>query len=170
MKSYIKIFVPFALAIMIGSMTFAFAQTSQTNSGKPRGGGDRRDRPMPPPNGLNPRMLDQLNLTDEQKTQIEAIQTGSRDAGKENFDKIRSFDEQLKKAVEGGNFNEEQIRQILNSKAQLMTELEISRLRADAAVYKILTAEQKTQLEQLKQQRPEPPQRGGLRPEERPIN
>ena len=177
MKNYMKMFVPFALAIVIGSMTFTFAQTTDKNfGGKPPRGerGDRGERPMPPPpgGGLNPRMLDQLNLTAEQKQQIDAIQLNARDAGKENFDKVRSFDEQLRKAVEGGNFNEEEVRAILNSKSQLMIESEILRLRADTAVYKILTAEQKTQLEQLKAQRPEPPPFGGrgFRPEERPQN
>lgn len=175
MKNYMKMFVPFALAMVIGSMTFTFAQTTDKNFGGKPPRGERGERPMPPPPGgagLNPRILDQLNLTAEQKQQIEAIQLNARDAGKENFDKVRSFDEQLRKAVEGGNFNEEQVRAILNSKAQAMIESEILRLRADAAVYKILTAEQKTQLEQLKTQRPEPPPLGGrgFRPEERPQN
>ena len=174
MKKSIKIYTPLAIAILLGSLTFVFAQ-DRSNSGKSRGGEPRDGRmmPPPPPHGLNPRMLEQLNLTDAQKEQIQAIETASRDASRENFDKMRGFDEQLRKIVEGGNFNEEQARQILSQKSQMMTEMEIVRLRADAAVYKILTAEQKAQLEQLKQQRPEfPPRepRGGFRPEERPIN
>lgn len=175
MKKSIKIFTPLAIAILLGSLTIIFAQENRNNFGKPRGNGEPRDGRMmpPPPHGLNPRMLEQLNLTDAQKEQIQAIETASRDASKENFDKMRGYDEQLRKIVEGGAFNEEQARQILNQKSQMMTEMEIVRLRADAAVYKILTAEQKAQLEQLKQQRPEfPPRepRGGFRPEDRPAN
>lgn len=172
MKNYIKIFVPFTLAILIGSITFAFAQTSPNADGKSRTDG-RGKRPMPPGGGemgLHPRMLEQINLTDAQKEQITAIQTASRDASKDNFDKVRGYDEQLKTLVEGGSFDEAQARTILSNKAQTMIEHDLVRLRADAAIYKILTAEQKAQLEQLKQQRPEPPQRGSFRPEERRQN
>lgn len=174
MKNYIKIFVPLTLAILIGSLTFAFAQTSPNADGKSRTDG-RGKRPMPPPGGgggmnLHPRMLEQLNLTDAQKEQINAIQTASRDVSKDNFDKVRGYDEQLKTLVEGGSFDEAQARTILNAKAQLMVEHDLVRLRTDAAIYKILTAEQKAQLEQLKQQRPEPPPRGDFRPEERRQN
>lgn len=175
MKNYLKIFAPFTLAILVGSLTFAFAQTSQPTAGGKIKDGSRGERPMPPGGGrggfgLQPRVLEQLNLTDAQKEQIAAIQAASREAGKENFDQVRAADEQLRTMVESGNFDETQARTILNAKAQAMTEAEIARLRTDAAIFKVLTAEQKTQLEQLKQQRPEPPQRGGFRPEERPLN
>lgn len=179
MRNNLKIFAPFALAVLIGSLSFAFAQSGEVIGGKSKNG-DRKEGRMPPPpgvrgdrGGLHPRMLEQLNLTDEQKQQIEAIQTTARDAGRENFDKVRAFDEQLRTMVEGGNFNEEQARTILNNKAAAMTEAEIVRLRADAQIFKILTAEQKAQFEQMKKDRPEPPQRGGrggFRPEDRPMN
>ncbi len=51
MKSNIKIFAPFVLAILIGSLTFAFAQTNKTNFD-----GGKNNNPighwMPPQNGL----------------------------------------------------------------------------------------------------------------------
>lgn len=161
MKNYIKIFVPFTLAILLGSLTFAFAQTSQPTAGKAGFDGGRGGRGM----GLHPRMLEQLNLTDAQKEQIETIQTAAREASKANFDKNRADDEQLRTMVESGAFDEMQTRAILNHKAQAMVENDITRLRSEAAIFKILTAEQKAQLEQLKQQRPEPPQGRGFRPE-----
>ena len=163
-----KLFAPIALAILIGSLTFAFAQTAKNNFGgsKADGRNERRMPPgFPPSGGLNPQLLEQLNLTDAQKQQIQAIETSSRDASKENFDSVRSADEQLKTLVESGNFNEDAARQILNTKAQAMIEAEIVRLRTEAAILKILTTEQKAQLETLKQQRPAFPPRGGFRPE-----
>ena len=156
MRNYIKIFAPFTLAILIGSLTFMFAQTNKTDFDGSKRGGQNAHR-MPPPNGLNPRLLDQLNLTDAQKQQIQALQSSSRDASKANFDKVRTSDDQLRALVESGSFNEDAARQILNTKAQAMVETELVRLRTDAAVLKILTTEQKAQLETLKQQRPEPP-------------
>lgn len=169
MKNYIKIFVPFTLAVLLGSLTFAFAQTTQKNVGKVKTEG-RGERPMSPDGGgrgmgLHPRVLEQLNLTDAQKEQITQIQTAARESSKENFDKTRAADEQLRTMVESGTFDEAQARTILNAKAQAMVENDINRLRSDAAIFKILTTEQKAQLEQLKQQRPEPPQGRGFRPE-----
>jgi Spy/CpxP family protein refolding chaperone len=54
--------------------------------------------------------------------------------------------------MDGGTFDENQARQILTSKAQIMTEMQITRLKTDIAIRNILTAEQKTQLETLKAQ------------------
>lgn len=168
MKSYLKVFAPFMLAILIGSLTFAFAQTKDGGRGfdgkrPPRGEGFG-----PPPGGLPPHVFEKLNLTDTQKEQIEAFRTNSRDAGKEYFEKVRTADEQLRTMVEAGNFNEESARQIINAKTSAQTELELIRLRTDAAIFGILTAEQKAQLAQLKEERPPfPPGDGGFRPKDR---
>ena len=169
MKSYLKIFAPFVMAIVVGSLTFVFAQTNKSDFGGMKNG-DQRERRMPPPDGMRPgaglppHILDKLNLTDAQKEQIQTIETASRGASKDNFDKIRSYDEQLRKSIESGAFNEEQARQILNAKAQTIVEMELIRLRSDALIYKILTTEQKAQLLTLKQQRPDFG-RGGQRPD-----
>lgn len=170
MKGYIKVFTPFMLAIMIGSLTLAFAQTKDGGRGfdgkrPPRAGGEGFG-PPPMRGGLPPHVLEKLNLTDAQKQQIEAFRTNSRDAGKEFFEKVRTADEQLRTMIESENFSEENARQILAAKASAQTELELVRLRTDAAVFGILTAEQKAQLAQMKKDRPPfPPGDGGNRPE-----
>ncbi len=110
-----------------------------------------------------------MNLTDAQKQQIKTLQDAARSGSKENFDKIRAFDDRLKAMIDGETFNEEQARQILSDKAALTTELEIARIKTDIAVKNILTAEQKAQLETLKQQRPDFG-RGGQRPNMPPQN
>lgn len=170
MKGYIKVFTPFLLAIVIGSLTFAFAQTKDGGRGfdgkrPPRGEGFG---PPPMRGGLPPHVLEKLNLTDAQKEQIEALRTNSRDAGKEFFEKVRTADQQLRTLVESGNFNEENARRILTAKASAQTELELVRLRTDAAVFAVLTADQKAQLAQMKEERPPfPPGEGDFRPEKR---
>ncbi|MDQ3710739.1 MAG: Spy/CpxP family protein refolding chaperone [Acidobacteriota bacterium] len=161
MKSYLKTFVPFLLAVLIGSLTFAFGQTK--NDFPMRGGRDFGA----PPHGLNPRLLEQLDLTDAQKEQIGNLHEKSRADSQTHFDKIKVVQGQLKDAVEEGNFDESLVRQIIAQKMQAMTELEIIRLRTDAAIYKLLTAEQKGQLEQLKQRRPEFPR--GEKPNMSPL-
>jgi hypothetical protein len=45
--------------------------------------------------------------------------------------------------VESGNYTETQARPILKDKAQAMTELELIRLGTEAAIQKLLTAEQR---------------------------
>lgn len=165
MKSYIKVFAPFMLAVLIGSLTFAFAQTKdggRSFDGKrpPRGEGFGRG-------GLPPHVFEKLDLTDAQKQQIETLQTSSRDSGKEYFEKVRTADEQLRTMIESGSFNEESARQIIIAKASAQTELELIRLRTDAAIFGILTVEQKAQLAQLKEDRPPFPPGDGFRPTRR---
>jgi len=152
MKSYFKTFAPFLLAVLIGSLTFAYGQTK--NDFPMRGGKD-----FGAPHGLHPRLLEQLELTDAQKEQIGKLHEKSRADSQTHFDKIKVVQEQLKDAVGEGNFDESLVRQIIARRNQAMTELEIIRLRTDAAIYKILTAEQIARLGVLEKQRPEFPRR-----------
>ena len=152
MKSYFKTFALFLLAVLIGSLTFAYGQTK--NDFPMRGGKD-----FGAPHGLHPRLLEQLELTDAQKEQIGKLHEKSRADSQTHFDKIKVVQEQLKDAVGEGNFDEALVRQIIARRNQAMTELEIIRLRTDAAIYKILTAEQIARLGVLEKQRPEFPRR-----------
>lgn len=163
MKNYLKIFVPVILAIVIGSLSFAFAQTKQ-DSNRPFPKGERN---MPPPIGLHPRMLDELSLTDRQKEQVRALADKARTDSEQFFEELKTADAQLRLLVESGNFDEEKARGILNNKSQVAVELELIRLRTDAAILNLLTAEQKTQLAQLKEKRPQTPPVGGFKPNER---
>ena len=163
MENYTKVFIPLIIAVILSSMTYVFSQTNDTKDFEkrpPRGEGFR----PPPPHGkhgagLPPHVLDELNLTDAQKQQIETLRSTSRDIGKEYFEKVRQADEQLKTLVESGSFNEVQARQILTEKASAMTELELIRLQTDAAIFNVFTSEQKAQIETLKSQRPPRPER-----------
>ena len=159
MKNKLSIFAPVVFAIIIGSMTFIFAQTnSQTTGQFPGDGKGFRPPPMDGPGGrggIPPQVLDKLNLTDAQKQQIKTLMDNARTASKSQFDKLRGFDDELKTVADAASFNEDAARQILTAKAQVMTELEIVHLKTDIAIKNILTAEQKTQLEQLKLQRPD---------------
>lgn len=157
MRNNVKLFVPVVLAILIGSLIITFAQT-RTNAGKsgsisnaappPRGDG------FHPGGGIPPQILNQLNLTDAQKTQISALQDAARTASQTYFETIRTADDQLRTLATSGTFNEAQARQILATKTQAEIELEIIRLRTDAAIYNLLTAEQKALFVQLQQQMP----------------
>jgi Spy/CpxP family protein refolding chaperone len=172
MKKHLNIFIPVALAILLGSLTFIFAQTVDNRAAGPRPekNGDFGPPPPPPefgrggPGGFNPRIFDQLALTDTQKEQIRAIEFNSREASKEHFGKIKAADDQLRMMIDGGTFTEALARPIVRDKAQTMTELELIRLGTEAAINKLLTAEQKTQLAQLREKRPSFPPGGGFGP------
>lgn len=164
MKSYLKIFMPMAAAIILGSLTISFAQTKTET--KPFGKAGRGDfGKMPPPNGFNPHLFEQLGLTDAQKTQVQTLMENSRSVSQTYFEKLRAFDEQLKGFAESEAFDEAQARQILKSKADVQIELDLIRLKTDAAVYDLLTAEQIAKLDLLKSQRPNFPPRGEFRPD-----
>jgi Spy/CpxP family protein refolding chaperone len=156
MKNYLKIFVPIMVVIMAGLITISFSQSRGSRNGQPQGEG-RRGFGGPPPGfaliggGLHPRALAQLNLTDEQKEQMKTLGENARAASESNFEKMKTFQDHLKAATENGTFNQEQIREILNARSQVLIEIEVVRLRTDAAILNLLTAEQKSQLEQIKQ-------------------
>ncbi len=169
---YLKIFMPLVLVIAAGILTITFAQTNK--DGRPgRDGGERgfgRPPGPPPMGGLNPGLLRQLNLTDQQKEQIKTLMENNRTASQANFDKMKTFQDQLKAATETGTFNEDQVRQILTARSQVSIELEVNRLRTDSAIINLLTPEQKTQLQQLKQNAPDFGGRDGQRPPPPPQN
>ena len=155
MKKYLKIFAPMVLVILAGALTIAFAQT-KSDGGK-RFGGDGFGRGSDGPHGgggMQPGLLAQLDLTDQQKEQIKTLQESSRTAAQANFEKMKTFQDQLQAATENGSFNEAQVRQILNDRAQVQIELELARLKTDAAVFNLLTAEQKAKLTELRQKAP----------------
>jgi Spy/CpxP family protein refolding chaperone len=111
------------------------------------------------------RDLEKLNLTDAQKEQIHPIVFNLRDATREYDGKIRAASEQLRMMVEGGNFTDESAQPFLKTKTDALMQTELLRLRADAAIIKILTSEQKAQLVLVRERRPPSPPGGGFRPD-----
>ncbi len=168
MKTSIRIFIPVALAILLGSLTVVFSQTSDDM----RSGGQipptgRDFGPPPEPAGLDPRMVEQLSLNDLQKLKIRAISFNTRDLTRESEGKMRAADEQLRMMVESGNFSEASAQPLARAKAEAMANIELARLRTDAAIVNILTAEQKAHLARLRSQRRSLPPDCGFGPEGR---
>ncbi len=170
MKSYKTLILAAAFALCAAiSLTIVYAQSSKDRPDFQMNGRDGAPHPPPPPGGgLHPRMLSRLNLTDAQKEQIRNLHEGARTASEAHMEKARAAQDQLKAVVEAATFDEAAARSLLAVKSQAMIEMDVIRLRTDSAIYNLLTAEQKTQLEKLKQERPEFHRRGGPRPDERP--
>lgn len=154
MKSYLKIFTPVLLAIFLGTtLTFVFAQTRGGNAPRTEGRGGGSDRRGFGFGGFNQRLLDQLNLTAEQRAQITALQTTAQTDSEILRDQLEIIREQIRTATENGAFDEAQITALLITRAEIQIQLELIRLRTYATIYNtILTAEQRALLETLRQQ------------------
>jgi protein CpxP len=94
--------------------------------------------------GSKMRGLEQLSLTDAQKTQIKNLMESSRTANQGAFQEMRDL--KMKKR-DGVITTEEQARM-----QQLKTQLKASAEQTHSSILAVLTPEQRTQLEQIKEQ------------------
>ncbi len=171
MNKLTKVVGAFALAALVGTLALTVGQGRRGHDGAPPqdgpgfGGPGRGHRPGPP-DGLNPRMLDQLDLSETQREQIRALHEANRGEAEKFGTQMKANRDQIEALVTGGAFDETQARKLLATKAQLMAEMELIHLRTQAAVYALLTPEQRAKAEQIKQDRPPfpPPPFRGERP------
>ena len=138
----------------------AFAQTATTTQGdqnKARGewrgrggrgegrGGDRRG-------GFGGGMFAKLNLTDAQKASMKQIRESFGDRTKSLREQLRAKRQELRQANDGGTFNEALVTQNLTESAGLQAKLMGEEFKLRQAMLAVLTPEQKTQLDQMRQQ------------------
>lgn len=97
-------------------------------------------------------MARMLNLTDQQKQQLASARKAERERMKPYHDQVAATHKQIQAEVSSGSFNEEKVRSLLAQSAQARTELELSHARMQAALYNVLTPEQRNQLNEKKQQ------------------
>lgn len=113
------------------------AVSQQRPSGDFRGGPGPRD-------GLGPFGRD-LNLTDDQKTQIKKIQDSFRESDKALFDQLRTLRENGPDPM-NGSFDEAAVRAAAEAKAKIQIELDVSRAKMMSQISSVLTDQQKAQL------------------------
>lgn len=170
----IKNIIASALAVAaFGSI--AMAQSGQPNQ-PPREGmrkpGDQRMEKGPRGGGSGMmrggmgrgRMMsfDRLNLTDAQKQRIQAIQASaknSREANKAQFEEMGN----LMRLKREGLLTTEQGTRLTALQAQMQTQMKTSAEKMQADILSVLTPDQKTLLDQMKNQRPG--RRNGMRGE-----
>ncbi len=136
----------------------ALAAFSQGQDGPRRGfpggpGGARRDGV-----GLLPR---DLNLTDDQKTQIKKITDSFEESTKSLRDQLKTLHETEPDPF-SGTFDEAAVRAAAEARAKLDIELSVARAKLMSQIAAVLTTEQKAQLAakraEFAQRPPEPPQ------------
>jgi len=141
-----------------------FQGPGRRGPGAPIGPGGFEGRRGPGPFGPLGR---ELNLTDDQKAQIQKIQQSFQQGD-------QALHEQMRTLVEGqgdplsGQFNEAAVRAAAEARAKIQVELEVSHARMMSQMVAVLTDAQRAQLaahrEQMRQQGPPPPPPPGDQP------
>lgn len=144
MKKYTIAILAFAvLAIGVG---FAFAQKRDGGSGV----GGRGERHFGPPPFTLEKIAGELGLSDEQRAQIKQILETEKTKFQALTETARSTHDQLKDLGTDGVFNEEQVNQLASQQAETTRRLIVEKERTKAAVFAVLTPEQRTKAAALK--------------------
>ncbi len=136
-----------ALVILVTG-GFALAQQSSTQPPQDRQG--QMMRGGMGPGGLGPMMLGRLNLTDQQRSQIQALQQQHRTEHQQLMQKMADLQRELRDAIFADNGPDEaRASQAQQQIAQLEPQMQQARVQMEVAVAKILTPEQRKQAREM---------------------
>lgn len=147
--------------VLVASVAFAqTAATTQDNKEKSRGewrgngkGRGHRDGVRAGRHGFGGgRMFRQLNLTEDQKARMTQIRQSFGERTKTLRQQLRAKHQELRQAESGGTFNEALATQKLSDEAVLKAKLMGEQHKLQQEMLTVLTAEQRTQMEQLREQ------------------
>jgi hypothetical protein len=157
--------VIFAIVTSISLLNIGFAQSGKSRSDQtqtsnlpdvPKAPIGRPLLPPPPPepvpNLLNPRVAEQLNLSDEQRGQIKAIDEKTSTEARPYHEQLRTIGDQMREAMESDVFDEVRVRAILVKESELRIELKIIYLRSTSNLLGLLTPEQKAKFHELQKE------------------
>jgi Spy/CpxP family protein refolding chaperone len=115
-------------------------------------GGPGRGGPMGPgPGGmLGPMMLQRLNLTDAQKERVKGILDSHQEELKALGNRAMAARRALEDAVASDTFDEATVRTRSAETAMVEADMTVARARIYSEVFQSLTADQQTQLKQLR--------------------
>ena len=143
-----------AAVALVAPATHAGQQNTVTPA--PAGGrGFRGPRGQAGPGGFGfERMWSQLDLTDGQKAQLKQIRASHHDAITQLSSQLGTMRQQLNaaEAAENGTFNEDLATQQLTAMAGIEAKLMGERFRERQESEAVLTADQKTKLQQIHEQ------------------
>ncbi len=138
----IAVAVPMAIAQ--STDTSGSAQKERRAHGRGRGerGGNR----------MMGRMFSRLDLTDAQKAQLKQIRENRRQSLTPLLTEIRTKRQEIRRSNQGGTFDEALVKQKLTEIAPLQAKLIGERFKLRQEMFSVLTPEQKTKLEQMREQ------------------
>lgn len=143
-----------SLSVVVFAASIALAQTPQSQpteknnthgwrgEGHGHRGGGRSGHRM---GGM---MFRGLNLTEDQKAKMKQISQSFRERTQSMRDELKAKRQELRQANAGGTFNEALATQKLQESAGLQAKLMGEQMKMHQEMMSVLTAEQKTQLEQ----------------------
>ncbi|MEP6719548.1 MAG: Spy/CpxP family protein refolding chaperone [bacterium] len=165
MKKYanFKMLALVSLSSILLVASVAFAQTAGTTQsdqnktrgewrGRGRGEGRGEGRKGDHRGGFGGGMFEKLNLTDAQKASMKQIRESFGERTKSLREQLRAKRQELHQANQGGTFNEALTAQNLTESAGLQAKLMGEEFKLRQEMLAVLTTEQKTQLDQLRQQ------------------
>jgi len=159
----------FSIAAAIGATLLlatavVFSQGPQGPQGPPRERGGFRHGPGGPGGPDGPRgpggPFADLNLTEDQKAQIQKINESYRESERALHDQMRALHESQGDPG-SGEFNEAAVRSAAEARAKIQVELEVSQARKMSEVRNVLTADQRAKLaerhQHMRRMGPPPP-------------
>lgn len=90
-----------------------------------------------------------LELTDAQQTQVQQILTRDKPALQPLMLQMHQNRQQMRQLIESGAFDETKARTLASQQTQTMTELAVQKAKMESDLYQVLTADQKTKLDQF---------------------
>jgi Spy/CpxP family protein refolding chaperone len=144
-----------ALMAIALAIPFALAQPANTQTGQQQERKGERTfgkRHRGHGRGMGGMMLNRLNLTDAQKAQLEQLRQSHRERTQPLRQELRAKMQELRQAQQGGTFNEALVAQKLTETAPLRAKLMGEHFKMRQEMLALLTPEQKTQLEQMREQ------------------
>jgi Spy/CpxP family protein refolding chaperone len=163
MKIRIAISVSIVAVLAVVLIATAQSRTASCQAPQRPAGGP----PPPPPPLMNEHLARELNLSDEQNAQVKAVFDAEHATVEGLMKKLDDLREQLRAATANGQFDEAQVRSLANQQGQTQADLIVEHERTKAKIYSLLTAEQRSKLEQL-HERMKPPFPGPRPPDNRP--
>ncbi len=131
-----------ALAVLFGT-AIAKSQTADATAPPPMHGHEF---------GLGGPMMEhfarELNITDEQKTQMKAVMQKEHPTMMPLMEQQRQIDQQLRQYVEGA-FDQAKVQALATQKAQVQAQITVQETRIHNELYQLLTPDQQSQLKQL---------------------
>ena len=97
-------------------------------------------------------VINRLNLTDDQRSQVRQLMESRQEETRTLAERVRSAHDALQQAVTASSFDEGTIRARSADVASAEADMAVARGRLHADVLQLLTAEQRTQLNQLQAQ------------------
>jgi protein CpxP len=156
--------------LAMAAMAMPGVALAQGFGGPPGFGGPDEDRGpgLPFLEHMLPRLAEELDLTDAQQGQIQAILDEETPAIESMREQLRNAHQAFRESHPPGEFDEAAVRAFAESQSPTHVELMVAEARTKSRVHNVLTPEQRAQLQQMRDRRGPRGRHGGPPPDRGP--